>query len=912
MNLIYFLYSTVVILRVASDRLQKSRALAEKSKITSYKSTDEWSEVFIKYGKYNVYVYDLIDPKKRTPLLDKYRDNAVGKLYICINCEMAAWTAYTLFQFLSNFPQTISADLLDVQNDVFRLYYKGLASTLKLVLRNVGRFINILLNFIHINMYDSYYDTGLIRSLLSLNIKISIIKNIGDTHYGSDKEVEVSEEEITFYDDVEHRDEDSDSDDDSIQKLFADNDVNGDGDEDSDDDDGDDGDNDDGIYGSNNNDGNNNKYEEDQTEGIDGIVVRMIMQSINSFLNFMTLNCDFPSFSHNFDKLSSYSTLKSNRHHLKITKFLKDIRKLQLESLNVCGLNQMLLLDKNQWDWTGVEWKSEEKALRFEKIVEHIILVYDLEVIHLYLDLVFKTIIKTILSKTQTYNNTFPEENITLLRDFYKQFMLDYYNIPSDIIEIFDTFNNYDSIERTDLLQKIDLFMNSVSEIYIGPENQLLNLSLEKFMKFLLDNVDSVKCFLRLYEFLRGEYRTHYVPFLKDTDKFDAFLNTATKADTLTYRPQIRREDLLSVRLQELFNSEVQDETGVCQYIKGLKHYCFMDVLSLNSALTARNTSKSTYSDEVKLYFRKILELMMQLVADKNWLRVIFTAPLIDVYKRMEFLEYDKIPHYLQLVSTVLSEFNAYVLKHCRISGFDYWYPNNANLSFMGRFALFDREISQAWKNMNLIETEHNPYQYLQVLQSYFNQRYFRVHKKHILFNWKSEKRDIGYIDRCTNTVILSSSYSYVFYDIRIKFFAAVTFYEVNKLLNLVVSNELTKGSWCDKFQQLLNDITRENRIPFEYNGILNNVKTLLELIVDKVSQTNIDGRSIIKKNNILTQQIVDQFTRIGVSFVAMNYKPKTDDKCGDTCFDKVLLQIKQMYRRLVKILNLSVDLKYV
>jgi len=298
---------------------------------------------------------------------------------------------------------------------------------------------------------------------------------------------------------------------------------------------------------------------------------------------------------------------------------------------------------------------------------------------------------------------------------------------------------------------------------------------------------------------------------------------------------------------------------------------------------------------------------MIQLVSDKNWHRTIFTAPLIDVYKPME-LENDKIPHYLQMVYAVIFEFNAYVLKHCRIPGFNYWYPHNMKLSVMGRFSLFDNAISQAWANMKLIETKHNPLKYLMMLYSFFNQVYFREHKKNILFNWKSEKKDFGFIESCTQTVILSSSFSYVLYDIRIKFFVAVTFYEVNKLFNLVVSNELTKGSWCDKLQHLLNDITRENRIPLEYKYILNNVKIFFELVVNKMMQKNIDGQSTTKKIKILIQRIVEQFTRIGVSFVAMNYKVKFDEKSDGTGFEKVLLKIGQMYSSVVEILNLSVD----
>jgi len=86
------------------------------------------------------------------------------------------------------------------------------------------------------------------------------------------------------------------------------------------------------------------------------------------------------------------------------------------------------------------------------------------------------------------------------------------------------------------------------------------------------------------------------------------------------------------------------------------------------------------------------------------------------------------------------------------------------------------------------------------------------------------------------------------------------------------------------------------------------NVKTFFELAVDKLRQNDINRWSTTEQDEILIQQIVDQFTRIGVSFVALNNKVKTVEKCGETCFEKILLKIDQMYRSLVDILNLSVD----
>jgi len=430
---------------------------------------------------------------------------------------MATWSVNALYRFLEHFPQTVNAGLSDVQNNVFRLYYKGLVSALKQILENVGRFINILLNFININAYNSYYDTDLITSLLTLNFKISIIKKFGDAHCDSYRECEELEEEITFYDSMSDNFDDLkifddySGNDDGENKNVVDDDVNDDYD--------------DGRQNRNGiNDNDNDFDQEDQNKGFDDIIVRIIDKSINSILSFMTLNCNFSLFSHNNDQSNSYLSLISNKKNYKITDFLNDIDELHLESHKSCSINEMLLLDISESILAGVKWKIKERDVLAVKMVEQIKVAYDLEIIHLFVQIVFKTIMKIILSKTQIYDNEYTEDVVKLLKDFYEQFILYSYNLPPTIVEIFTTLNDFNGIKPNDLSEKITLFMEFVSEISIGSKNQLFNLSLENVLRFLLSNVESVRCFIRVYEFLRGEYGRYYVPFLKDTKKRTYFL----------------------------------------------------------------------------------------------------------------------------------------------------------------------------------------------------------------------------------------------------------------------------------------------------------------------------------------------------------------------------------------------------
>jgi len=731
-----------------------------------------------------------------------------------------------------------------------------------------------------------------------------MIENFGDAHYGSERNAEVLEVGINYHDplsddsdDMENYEDDSDDNDSKKKKIVFDYDVNDD-------------DNDDGKHESGENVKNNNFDEKLQIEGIDDNVVRMILQSINSILNFMTLNCSFPSFSQNDEHFNDYLTLTPNSDRYKITEFLRDINELQLESLKACSLNEMLLLDKNVWNWTGVEWKVKERNVQFEKIVEQIKVDYHLEVVHLYLDLVFKTIVKTVLSKTQTSDGTFPEASVTLLKHFYERFVSNYYNFPSAIVEIFAMFNDYNGIEHVDLFEKIDLFLNSVSEIHIHPANPLFNLSLERFLGLLLKNADSVQCFLRLYEFLSGEYRMHYVPFLNDSSITDIFLSSATRGHTANaFRPHVGQEVQVTVSRVELLPHESQHEAAGCTYFGGLNHYGFLIVLSLNSALALHPSEAARYYDEVKSYLRKISESLFRLVSDKYWHRAVFqtvyrTAPLIQVHGGKK-LGTDEISHYLRLVYAVLFEFNDYVLKHCPVPEFRRWYPRNAaNLSAMGRFSLVDRDILLALIGMQQIEKKNRTYTYLSADRVFFDRELFDAYEKKITFDWKSEKKDISYIERNTRAVIVSPFYRHAFYDVCIKFVVAMVFYELSILYDRVVSDGFQKGSWCGSFRILIEKISRENRLPADYKKIMVDVEAFLEVIVNKVK--NNDGRSTAEEVERI-RRLVDEFSRIGVYFSTADHAIETDKKRIQNFYVNIINSIDIMYRSVVEVLNASV-----
>jgi len=367
----------------------------------------------------------------------------------------------------------------------------------------------------------------------------------------------------------------------------------------------------------------------------------------------------------------------------------------------------------------------------------------------------------------------------------------------------------------------------------------------------------------------------------------------------------IGQGDRISAGIQKLFSAELPSYDDGCEYINGLNYYCLMTILSLNSGATMHLDIREKYFYTVNDNIEKINYLLKRLVSAKYYDRAIFqtvyrTIPLIEIHSKRKLVTYE-ISHFLRLVYAVILELNAYVLQHCRISEFKYWIPHNMSLSVMGRFSSVDDKISQVWDSMKLIGGNDFCFKYLHVFAPDLNRNSFGVYEEKILFNWKSEKNSIRYIERSTKAIILGSSFSYVFYDTCIKFFLGITFYELNVLYNRLVSNDLTRGSWCNAFSDLFNRIILESRFPLDYKYILMDIHKFLILIVAKISQKNNDSQSTTEEFKIIIHRIVDQLTQIGVSIVM-----ESDENSVNTDLWHILFDINYLFGIVIKILDSS------
>lgn len=146
---------------------------AKDLNITSSKVNDYTSYVFIHDLTCQIYFFD--DQGNDTKM---YHKNTMSKFYTCINCMFAHWIRHELIELVLRFLPIYHSNYLEKINNLFETCYDEVVKTLQFILVNSRYFEEILSNYLYVNEYDSYFDTQVLRSLVSLDHKIEFIINL--------------------------------------------------------------------------------------------------------------------------------------------------------------------------------------------------------------------------------------------------------------------------------------------------------------------------------------------------------------------------------------------------------------------------------------------------------------------------------------------------------------------------------------------------------------------------------------------------------------------------------------------------------------------------------------------------------------------------------------------------------------
>lgn len=882
-----FLYFTAIIIChvVRSDKLSDLQNAVIKNNIHSEKSVndDNISIVFVNTNKYVIYVYDPTDsnnrntagtkPSSRDELIaaakcnnsngcdisqrkyKHYIETNLLKFYVCMNCKFAAWIRNELYRFTGFFPLSFYTLHMNVQNGILKVILNATFDILENIMEHVERFISILFNFINTLKYISLIDTSILKSLWSLRLKLNFIETL---RHLINKQ---NDDYLIMLDD---------------------------------------------IYAS------------------EAIVIRIILEVINSIERFMALNCSIPSFYYNNKEFvdEKMASDESNQND-SIEKFLEDIQPLNLEisETNRCRLREILfesIMEKSSTDSISSEignakWVRGSKFVYIKDVYERLKYSHSPEVIFLYQQLVFKTIVQLICSKVMDFygenEGNLPNAAVDKFETIREQVLSKYPSLPIEFTNFFrllESEKNY-SGNRTEFVEKLSVYMSN--DIDIGTSsspkpgdfdetNRALNgngaadpspkSSLSDFMA-KITNVRDWHCFFQTYELFHTEYGRYYYPAANRPNDVQCFL-----------RPVLRdggvRDAAANNRMLEKYfgmrataddepyhggcapvqRSRIDGADEGCKLVTGLYHYCRVAVGADDPA-------------EARAVLEYVADRLVEAAdraADRHWSRPILrtaydVVPLLETYAaglsdggRLDELR----RRLLRAVTAVLDDC---ALDVCRPPGNNFTLFNN---TAPGRdLAAVRRQIESSLAALShgsaARPRNFHDFRNLYAIVTGAGDA-FRQYERYVTIGWKGASTDVDTVLRHLKSIVTDPTYLYGFYDIVVKYLVAALFFEISSYVEYMALlrrerddrvDQLTRDN-CEKYHSNHENLFTDETFPDSLDYLKNSLKNYLniaDLIFCSGCKKNASDPVLLKKMENLKTKIEHHFIdlNIGIHF---------------------------------------------
>lgn len=309
--------------------------------------------------------------------------------------------------------------------------------------------------------------------------------------------------------------------------------------------------------------------EEQLSGGVDGHVVRLVLESANDVQIFMAANCELPTYYDN-KVFYGYSVSRSeelgrpdDRH--RVDRLLDDLKPLGLESdgRNRCDTRRMLLerVMTNGRVLAGLPYVEiiveYGDGVSVGHVLEKVRDAYDLEVVHWYQGLVLKAVVKLICHKTVAFfrervaGDEVPDSVtdsfrtiVTRLRSLSPSSLsdtrtADAHDETAECFRLLASKKRFDADEAAELVATLGSHpVDRVGTIRLAYSDRdadedakaslkrLLDCSLEDLVLEIADEhaAREFECFMRYYVLLNVEFRSYYAPFEKDYKKITDLL----------------------------------------------------------------------------------------------------------------------------------------------------------------------------------------------------------------------------------------------------------------------------------------------------------------------------------------------------------------------------------------------------
>lgn len=793
---IFYLYFVLCSIIVSSEVITDHFGIIQqyvKLKIDDSHNNDMINVTIRESEACNIYIH-----KHNYPMDDK-QEHTIHAFYIALNCKFADWTMNKMYDLIMSTPWFYGSKMQNnsrVNKTVFKSYFDRSVQNIIIIDKYIGRFINILRNFISKNSHASYYtDTATLKSLMSLKYVINFtLLNIDKKYKLDDDIIPLILLEVN-----------------ALQSFLSMNCKQ--------------------ISG----------YRNLHFYGYWITAIDEILIDVDTIDNFLfnikdielesnLLNCSVTQM-----LLENIVTISSDDH------ISSDIvnAKLQLTDTDKVSIRDILEQTKTSYD-IGTLFQYQDSVLSTIMKLIYTKIIYFLSTDKNVPSVIVEKIknIKRLISTNTTNLPAYAIDGFTLLTNIDQQASGGYnyerdHSITKDVQLIKKLQNYNDSLSNIILFEEWDTSLANDKPIVLCNNNVKSNqmalkdcilvsyteqdkihnksdntiIYLEKIMTKIIDNFDDFKCFNKSYKYLdnRNDNNYHNMSFIDN--------------NTQHFIPNISISD----------NNQLD---GVCDLILNTYSICWQ---AINIITNGRNYDKSS-NQKIKneLYFNSVWKLIDSINQDHfiliiesntnnlDLFKIAFNIVIILVNIQNQSGKLIDDYHLKRILHVLMTEMNNYGLQYCR--KFDFLLFNKININYFNKDSL---TINYDIKN----STKTDKYNYLNV--KFFYDRFIKnsdvlkLYGVNIKFFWNEKKQTVKEIYKNAMYTTLNIHSLYILFDIYFKFYLAVIYYEINDVFFKKKSDSIKKK--LSAINRTLSEFKYEY-FPSKLKPFLSDIKKLLEL----------------------------------------------------------------------------------
>lgn len=627
-------------------------------------------------------------------------------------------------------------------------------------------------------------------------------------------------------------------------------------------------------------------------------VIRLILIDMNEIRTFLLMNC--PEIRSSNTKTELFSTFYPKKFQPVLTNQLLFVTKTLLYHLNYlkshdCVTIKTVLsfintdnftIDNDFHDITAaVVQISHGTKISVKDILKQMNINYDIHIVLLYYELIFTTVMQTIVKFIETISAHLTETSTIAKKISNLNFK--FQNIQPDVVPSYITYGleilnkckqkmtskNITNEERRRQINDLFSIYRNYTKIDVVKFDKPLDVTslrnkILKLLPFLSHNISNIVCF--------------------------DFLSKPVKASYDKYKRPLAENLQLILSTNNYSNNNLFEE---CDFVKAIFTVCrdafhFMNEYINDLVFKDKNTLKR-YRDKIEYAFHHVkhyfLLIMIKGTNNVEILKGAYKVSTILVNFSLDFERSLLHCEVKRILNVIMNEMNSFALKNCVTNHFDYLIFMNINVDPLVNSSKSNESITTFMKNRvdnfmpNDLEFENSineiDYQFLNVqhlMDNYITRSFaYTEFSEKILFNWNGTVSTFKMIiDYEKNIIICIPANLYELYGAFFKFSTAVIFLRIKKILanNKYLSNIKTS------FQVILNKLDEQSiwisDFPLELRGIFKSIYNSVLLFgwnKNKKKYFNQLSLRTLRKN---VKCIENDFKKVDIYFE----KPSCDD----------------------------------